>query len=132
MVVLGLIGLTGWIAILIGAVGWVLLTLLLRKWPGTGLTPLVLTPVLSHLLALALGFELQVGGPENIWLIPGVVLQPHTPVVTWRYITFEDGGQGRVNCEEMIKVRQFVTFECVALVKPLGFFRSLPYLMCVG
>jgi hypothetical protein len=79
---------------LIGAVGLMLLTLLLRKWPGTGLTPLVLTPVLSRLLALDLGFELQVGGSENIWLISGVVLRPHTPVVTWRYITFGDGGQG--------------------------------------
>jgi hypothetical protein len=49
----------------------VLLTLLPRKWPDTGLTPLELTPVLSHLLALTLGFELQVGGPENIWLISG-------------------------------------------------------------
>jgi hypothetical protein len=39
---------------------------------------------LSHLLVLALGFELQVGGPENIWLIWGVVLRPNTPVVTWR------------------------------------------------
>jgi hypothetical protein len=53
-----LIGLTGWIAVLIGAVGWMLLTLLLRKWHATSLTPLVLTPVLSRLLALALGFEL--------------------------------------------------------------------------
>jgi hypothetical protein len=131
MVVPGLIGLTGWIVVLIGAVGWMLLTLLLRKWPDTGLTPLELTPVLSHLLALALGFELQVGGLENIWLISGVVLRPHTPVVTWRYITFVDGGQRRVTSEEMIKVSEFVTFKCVALVKPLGLFRSLPYLMCV-
>jgi hypothetical protein len=96
-----------------------LLTLLLRKWPDT------------RLLALALGFELQVGGPENIWLISGVVLRPHTLVVTWRYITFGDGGQGRVTSEEMIKVSEFVTFKCVALVKPLGSFCSLPYLMCV-
>jgi hypothetical protein len=94
MVVPGLIGLTGWIAVLIGVVGWMLLTLLLRKWPGTGLTPLVLTPVLRRLLTLALSFELQVGGPENIWLVSGVVLRPHNPVVTWRYITFGDGGQG--------------------------------------
>jgi hypothetical protein len=79
---------------LIGTVGWMLLTLLLRKWPNTGLTPLELTPVSSHLLVLDLGFELQVGGSENIWLILGVVLRPHTPVVTWRYITFRDGGQG--------------------------------------
>jgi hypothetical protein len=94
MVVPGLIGLTGWIAVLIGAVGWMLLTLLLRKWPGTGLTPLVLTLGLSRLLALSVGFELQVGGPENIWLISGAVVRPHTLVVTWRYITFGDGGQG--------------------------------------
>jgi hypothetical protein len=71
-----------------------LLTLLSRKWPDTGLPLLELTPVLRHLLALALCFELQVGGSENIWLISGVVLPPHTPVVTWRYITFMDGGQG--------------------------------------
>jgi hypothetical protein len=128
----GLIGLKRWIAVLLGAVGWMLLTLLLRKWSGTSLIPLVLTPVLSRLLALALGFELQVGGPENIWLILGVVLQPHTLVVTWRYITFGDGGQGRVTSEEMIKVSEFVTFKCVALVKPLGLFRSLPHLMCVS
>jgi hypothetical protein len=50
--------------------------------------------VLSCLLALALGFELQVGGPENIWLILGVVLRLHIPVVTCRCITFGDGGQG--------------------------------------
>jgi hypothetical protein len=36
----------------------VLLTPLLRRWLGTGLALLVLTPVLSHFLALALGFEL--------------------------------------------------------------------------
>jgi hypothetical protein len=108
-----------------------LLTLLLRKWPDTALTPLELTPVLSHLFALTLGFELQVGGLENIWLISGVVLRPHTPVVTWRYITFGDGRQGRVTSEEMIKVSEFETFKCVSLVKPLGLFCSLPHLMCV-
>jgi hypothetical protein len=73
MVVPGLIGLIGWIIVLIGTVGRMLLTLLSRKWPDTGLTPLELTLVLSHLLGLAIGFELQVGGPENIWLITGVV-----------------------------------------------------------
>jgi hypothetical protein len=80
--------------------------------------------VLSHLLLLALGFELQMYGSENIWLISGVVLRPHIPVVTWRYITCGEDGQGCVNCEEMNKVSQFVTFECVALVKPLGLFCS--------
>jgi hypothetical protein len=108
-----------------------LLTLLSRKVPDTVLPLLELTPVLSRFLALALGFELQVDGPENIWLISGVVLWPHTLVVTWRYITFGDGGQGRVNCEEMIKVSKFVTFKCVVLVKPLSSFCSLTYLMCV-
>jgi hypothetical protein len=58
--------LIGWITVLIGTVGWMLLTLLLRKSPNTDFTPLGLTPVLSHLLVLALGFELHVGGPENI------------------------------------------------------------------
>jgi hypothetical protein len=85
-------GLIAWIVVLIGMVGWMLLTLLLRRWLGTGLTLLGLTPVLSHLLALALGFELRVGGSENIWLISGVVLQPHTPMVSRSYITFGDGG----------------------------------------
>jgi hypothetical protein len=116
---------------LVGKMVWFVLTPLSSKWLGTGFTLLELTSVLSRLLALALGFELQVDGPENVWLISGVVLRPHTPVVTWRYITFGDGGQGRVNCEEMIKVSKFVTFKCVALVKPLGSFCSLPYLMCV-
>jgi hypothetical protein len=37
---------------------------------------------------------LQVDGPENIWLISGVVLRLHILVVTCRCITFGDGGQG--------------------------------------
>jgi hypothetical protein len=73
---------------------WFVLTPLSSKWLGTGFTLLELTPVLSRFLALALGFELQVDGPENIWLISGVVLRPHIPVVTCRCITFGDGGQG--------------------------------------
>jgi hypothetical protein len=36
-----------------------------------------------------------------------------------------------VTSEEMIRVSEFVAFKCVALVKPLGSFCSLPYLMCV-
>jgi hypothetical protein len=64
-------------------------------------------------------------------LISGVVLRLHIPVVTCRCITFGDGGQGWVNFEEMIKVSVFVTFKSVALVKALGLFYYLPYLMCV-
>jgi hypothetical protein len=73
---------------------WFVLTPLSSKWLGTGFTLFELTPVLSRLLALAIGFELQVDGPENIRLISGVVLRPHIPVVTCRCIIFRDGGQG--------------------------------------
>jgi hypothetical protein len=132
MVVLGWIGLIGRITVLIGAVRWMLLTPLLRRWLGIGLTLLVLTPVLSLLLALALGFELQVGGSMNMWLISGVVLRPYILVVSRRYITFGDGEQGRGTSEGMIKINKLVTLKCVALVKPLGSFCSLPYLVCGG
>jgi hypothetical protein len=77
---------------LVGKMVWFVLTPLSSKCLGT-VTLLELTPVLSRLLSFARGFEFQVGGPENIWLISGVVLRPHTPVVTWRYITLGDGGQ---------------------------------------
>jgi hypothetical protein len=79
---------------LVGNMVWFVLTPLSSKWLSTGFTLLELTPVLSRLLALALGFDLQVGGLENIWLISGVVLRLHIPVVTCRCITFGDGGQG--------------------------------------
>jgi hypothetical protein len=55
----------------VGVIEWMLVTPLLRRWLGTGLTLLVLTLVLSCLLALVLDFELQVGGSENIWLYRG-------------------------------------------------------------
>jgi hypothetical protein len=51
---------------LVGKMVWFVLTPLSSKWLGIGFTHLELTPVLSRLLALALGFELQVDGPENI------------------------------------------------------------------
>jgi hypothetical protein len=79
---------------LVGKMVWFVLTPLSSKWLGPGFTLLELTPVLSRFLAIALGFELQVDGPENIWLIQGVVLRLHIPVVTCRCITFGDGGQG--------------------------------------
>jgi hypothetical protein len=77
---------------LVGKMVWFVLTPLSSKWLSTGFTLLELTPVLSRLPALTLDFELQVYGLENILLISGVVLRPHTPVV--RYFTFGDGGQG--------------------------------------
>jgi hypothetical protein len=79
---------------LVGKMVWFVLTPLSSKWLGSGFTLLELTLVWSRLLALALGFELQVGGPENIWWISGVVLRLHIPVVTCRCITFGDGRQG--------------------------------------
>jgi hypothetical protein len=79
---------------LVGKMVWFVLTPLSSKWLGTGFTLLELTTVLSHLLTLALRFELQVDGPENIWLISRVVLRLHISVVTCRCITFGDGGQG--------------------------------------
>jgi hypothetical protein len=47
---------------LVGKMVWFVLTPLSSKCLGTGFTHLELTPVLSRLLALALGFELQVDG----------------------------------------------------------------------
>jgi hypothetical protein len=41
----------------IALIEWFLLTPLLSKWLGTGLTLFVLTPVLSRLLPLALGYD---------------------------------------------------------------------------
>jgi hypothetical protein len=79
---------------LVGKMAWFVLTPLSSKWLGTGFTHLELIPVLSRLLALALGCELQVDGPETIWLISGVVFRLHIPVVTCRCIIFGDGGQG--------------------------------------
>jgi hypothetical protein len=79
---------------LVGKMVWFVLTPLSSKWLGTGFTLLEQTPVLSRLLALSLGFELQVDGPENIWMISGVVLRLHIQVVTCRCITFRDSGQG--------------------------------------
>jgi hypothetical protein len=41
---------------LVGEMFWIVLTPLLSKWPGTGFTLLVLTPVLSRLFAHVLVF----------------------------------------------------------------------------
>jgi hypothetical protein len=82
------------------------LTPLKSKWPSTGFTLLVLTPVLSRLLTHVLAFEFQVGDLKNISLIDCSCSRHMTgdkgwfsslvPVVTKRYITFGDNGQGRV------------------------------------
>jgi hypothetical protein len=50
-------------------------------------------------------------------------------VVSRRYITFGDGEQGRGISEGLVKVSRFVTFKCVALVKPLSSF-ALCSIMC--
>jgi hypothetical protein len=72
----------------LGQIGWILLTTRLSKWRGTGLIRFVLTPVLSHLLTLALVFDFaggRFGGllVDRLRLLPThdrrltVVLQPH-------------------------------------------------------
>jgi hypothetical protein len=116
---------------LVGKMVWFVLTPLLRKWLGTGFTPLVLTPVLSRLFAHMLVFEFQVGDLKNIWLIDSSCSRHMTrdrgwfsslvPVVTRRYITFGDNGHGRVLSEGEIKVSDKITLSRVALVQSLGY-----------
>jgi hypothetical protein len=55
--------------VLIGEMLWSVLTPLSSKWLGIGFTLLVLTLVLSRLLAHVLVFEFKVGDLKNIWLI---------------------------------------------------------------
>jgi hypothetical protein len=45
----------------LGEIGWILLTPRLSKWHDTGLIHFVLTPVLSHLLPLALIVYFAIG-----------------------------------------------------------------------
>jgi hypothetical protein len=116
---------------LVGKMVWIVLTLLLRKWLGTGFTLLVLTPVLSHLFTHVLVFEFQVGDLKNIWLIDSSCSRHMTgdkgwfsslvPVVTKRYITFGDNGTGRVLSEGEIKESDKITHRRVALVQSLGY-----------
>jgi hypothetical protein len=111
---------------LIGGMFWIVLILLWSKWPSTGFTLLVLTPVLSNLFAHMLTFEFQVGDLKNIWLIDSGCSRHMTgdkgwfsslvPVVTKRYITFGDNGRGRVLSEGEIKVSDKITLRRVALV----------------
>jgi hypothetical protein len=98
---------------LVGKMFWIVLTPLLSKWLGTGFTLLVLTPVLSHLLAHMLVFEFQVGDLKNIWLINSGCSRLMTgdkgwflslvPVVTKRYITF--GAMGVGVCCQKVRLR---------------------------
>jgi hypothetical protein len=116
---------------LIGGMFWIVLTPLWSKWPSTGFTILVLTPVLSRLFAHVLDFEFQVGDLTNIWLIDSGCSRHMTedkgwfsslvPVVTKRYITFGDNGRGRVLSEGEIKVSDKITLRRVALVQSVGY-----------
>jgi hypothetical protein len=116
---------------LIGEMLWSVLTPLSSKWLDIGFTILVLTPVLSCLFAHVLIFEFQVGDLKNIWLIDSSCSRHMTrnkgwfsslvPVVTKRYITFGDNGQGCVLSEGEIKVSDKITLRCVALVQSLGY-----------
>jgi hypothetical protein len=122
---------------------WIVLTPLWNKWPSTGFTPLVLTPVLSHLFTHVLAFEFQVGDLKNIWLIDSGCSRHMTgdkgwfsslvPLVTKRYITFGDNGRGRVLSESEIKVSDKITLWCATLVQSLGYnFPSVSQLLDEG
>jgi hypothetical protein len=97
----------------VGKMVWFVLTPLSSKWLGTGITLLVLTPVLSRLFAHVLVFEFQVGDLKNIWLIDSGCSRHMTgdkgwfsilvPVVTKRYITFGDNGVGV--CFQKVRLR---------------------------
>jgi hypothetical protein len=88
-------------------------------------------PVLSHLFAHVLAFEFQVGDLKNIWLIDYGCSRHMTedrgwfsslvPVMTRRYITFQDNGRGRVLSEGEIKVSDKITLMRVALIQSLGY-----------
>jgi hypothetical protein len=98
---------------LVGKMFWIVLTPLLSKWLGTGFTLLVLTQVLSRLFAHVLVFEFQVGDLKNIWLIDSGCSRHMTgdkrwfsslvPVMTKRYITFGDNGEGM--CFQKVRLR---------------------------
>jgi hypothetical protein len=119
------------VVVLVGKMVWCVLTPLTSKWLSTGLTLLVLTPVLSRLFAHVLVFEFQVGDLKNIWLIDSGCSRHMTrdkgwfsslvPVVTNTYITFGDNGRGRVLSEGEIKVSDKITLRHVALVQSLGY-----------
>jgi hypothetical protein len=91
---------------LIGGMFWIVLTPLWSKWPSTGITLLVQTPVLSRFFAHVLVFEFQVGDLKNMWFIDSGCSRHMTRdkgsfsslvlVVTKRYITFGDNGRGCV------------------------------------
>jgi hypothetical protein len=115
----------------LGEMFWTVLTPLWSKWLGTGFTLLVLTPVLSCLFAHVLVFKFQVGDLKNIWLIDSGCSRHMTgdkgwfsslvSVVTKRYITLGDDGQGRVLSEGEIRVSDKITLRRVALVQSLGY-----------
>jgi hypothetical protein len=115
---------------LVGEMFWIVVTPLWSKWLGTGFTLLVLTPVLSRLFTHMLVFYFQVGDLKNIWLIDSGCsrhmagdkgwFSSLVPVVTKRYITFGDNGQGRVLSEGEIKVSDKITLRRVALVQSFG------------
>jgi hypothetical protein len=92
--------------VLVGTMVWIVLTPLLSKWLDISFTLLVLTLVLSCLLAHVPIFEFQLGDLKNIWLIDSGCSTHMTGdkgwfsslvlVVTRRYITFGDNGRGCV------------------------------------
>jgi hypothetical protein len=111
--------------VVIALIGWILLTPLLSKWLDTGLTLFVLTPMLSQLPPLALGFDFA--GSRLRGLLVDQLRRMATrdqrwsssltPVMSKENLIFGNDGQERV-----IKVSNLETLSCVVFVKPLGLF----------
>jgi hypothetical protein len=124
-------GLTMVVPILVGMIGWIVLTPLWSRWLSTGFTLLVLIPELSCLLTHVLIFEFRLGVLGNVWLIDSGCsrhmtgdlgwFSSLTSVVSKVYITFEDNGRGRVLSEREVRVSDKLVLKCVDLVKSLGF-----------
>jgi hypothetical protein len=119
----------GFLVVVIALIGWILLTPLLSKWLGTGLTLFVLTAVLSRLLPFTLGFRFAGGrlGGLLVDQLRRMVTGDRrwssslTRLMSKENIIFRDDGRERV-----IKVSSLETLSCVAFVKPHGLFRSSP------
>jgi hypothetical protein len=111
--------------VVIALIGWILLNPLLSKWLDTDLTLFVLTPMLSQLLPLALGFDFA-GGRLGGLLVDQLRRMATgdrrwssslTLVMSKENLIFGHDGQ-----EQVIKLSNLETMSCVAFIKPLGLF----------
>jgi hypothetical protein len=91
------------VLVLVGVIGWIVLTPLWSRWLNISFTLLVLTLVLSRLLTHMLVYEFLAGGLGNFWLIDSSCsrhmtedwgwFSSLTSVVSKSYITSGDNGR---------------------------------------